>query len=235
MLKKPAPSAMHSESKRPVHQSVYEDLRDQVLYGDLAPGQAVTIQGLVDVSGAGVTPVREAIRRLIANGALKMMGNRRVAVPTMAESDIEQLEFMRKSIEPHLAGLAFERAGQSLIPVLAKQDRALNEAISQGDTKSYLLRNYQFHSILNEAACAPILKATVDRLWLRFGPSLRVVCGRHGTLNLPDKHADLIAAFAAGDKSAVEKAMCEDVEQGMTQIREALLTQTLSCDSIDMQ
>lgn len=233
MLKNPAQAVQPHTSKRPVHQSVYENLRDQILFGDLAPGQAVTIQGLVDELAAGMTPVREAIRRLIANGALNMMGNRRITVPTMSASDIEQLEFMRKTIEPNLAGRAAQRVDDDLLAQLRIQDNALNEAIAKGDIKSYLLYNFQFHSTLYDAAEAPILKATVDRLWLRFGPSLRVVCGRYGTLNLPDKHAELLAALEVGDKQAAEKAIAEDVGQGMVQIREALLSEGRESDSID--
>jgi DNA-binding GntR family transcriptional regulator len=41
-------------------------------------------------------------------------------------------------------------------------------------------------------------------------------------LNLPDKHADLLNALAARDRAAAEKAIAEDVDQGMSQIREAL-------------
>ena len=220
--KKEAEAPAGQSQKRPAHQSVYETLRDQLLFGELAPGQAVTIQGLVEDMGAGMTPVREALRRLIANGALHMMGNRRVTVPTMSLADIEQVEFMRKTLEPHLAGRAVENMDEDLITDLVKQDNALNDAIAQGDIKAYLLNNYLFHARLNDAANAPILKATVDRLWLRFGPSLRVVCGRYGTLNLPDKHADLLAALKDRNKAAAEQAMAEDVEQGMMQIRETL-------------
>ena len=68
----------------------------------------------------------------------------------------------------------------------------------------------------------PIIAATVDRLWLRFGPSLRVVCGRFGTLNLPDKHADLLTALENGDIAAAAQAMAGDVEQGTLQVRAAL-------------
>ena len=220
--KKEAEAPAGQSQKRPAHQSVYETLRDQLLFGELAPGQAVTIQGLVEDMGAGMTPVREALRRLIANGALHMMGNRRVTVPTMSLADIEQVEFMRKTLEPHLAGLAVENMNDGLIDDLVNQDNALNEAIAQGDIKAYLLNNYLFHARLNDAANAPILKATVDRLWLRFGPSLRVVCGRYGTLNLPDKHADLLLALKDRNQAAAEKAMAEDVAQGMMQIRETL-------------
>ena len=66
------------------------------------------------------------------------------------------------------------------------------------------------------------MAATVDRLWLRFGPSLRVVCGRFGTSNLPDKHRELLEALEQGDVDAAALAMAEDVEQGMRQVRSAL-------------
>ena len=53
----------------PVHQQVYAQLRDAVLFGELAPGQAVTIQGLIERTGSGMTPIREACRRPIRAGA----------------------------------------------------------------------------------------------------------------------------------------------------------------------
>ncbi|MEJ2035532.1 MAG: GntR family transcriptional regulator, partial [Maritimibacter sp.] len=56
--------------KLPDHERAYRGLREMVLYGELAPGQPVTIQGLVETLGLGMTPVREAIRRLTSQGAL---------------------------------------------------------------------------------------------------------------------------------------------------------------------
>ena len=85
----------------------------------------------------------------------------------------------------------------------------------------YLTHNYQFHSLIYSAANAPIMTATVDQLWLRFGPSLRVICGRFGTSNLPDKHADLLVAIERRDAEAAARAMAEDVAQGMRQIAAA--------------
>ncbi|WP_299860002.1 GntR family transcriptional regulator [uncultured Roseobacter sp.] len=224
MLRNPASDAPPNAAKLPAHQHVYELLRARILFGDLAPGQAVTIQGLVDDLDAGMTPVREAIRRLISGGALSMLGNRRVIVPELTESCIEQLDFMRQSLEPQLARLATARVTDDDLSSLKAQDDALNTAISQGDIPGYLTHNYQFHATLYELAQAPILSATVDRLWLRFAPSLRVVCGRYGTLNLPDKHADLLVALRAHDAEAAATAMAEDVHQGMLQIRASLDT-----------
>jgi DNA-binding GntR family transcriptional regulator len=222
LLKNSAPDEAGTGTAQPAHQSVYEVLRARILFGDIPPGQQVTIQGLVTDLGAGMTPVREAIRRLTSEGALEMLGNRRICVPDLTASALEELEFVRQSIEPELARRATLKATDALVSDLEVQDSALNTAIEQGDITSYLMHNYQFHTLFYSAADAPILAATVDRIWLRFGPSLRVVCGRYGTLNLPDKHADLLFALRKGDADAAARAMTEDIAQGLAQIREAL-------------
>ena len=71
----------------------------------------------------------------------------------------------------------------------------------------YLVENHQFHTELNEIAGAPILTDLVEGLWLRFGPSLRVVCGQFGTRNLPDLHKAILDALEAGDAEAAAEAM----------------------------
>jgi DNA-binding GntR family transcriptional regulator len=208
--------------KQPAHQAVYANLRDQILFGEMAPGQAVTIQGLTEQLDAGMTPVREAIRRLTSEGALNMMGNRRVIVPELTEDCLEELEFMRETLEPQLARRAVRHITDIDLDMLKSLDDGLNTAIEMGDIGAYLKQNYRFHAAVYTMARAPIIAATVDRLWLQFGPSLRVVCGRYGTLNLPDKHADLLKALDSGDEKAAERAMAGDVHQGMSQIRNAL-------------
>ena len=209
-------------AKTPAHQHVYERLRAMILFGELEPGQAVTIQGLTDALGAGMTPVREAIRRLIAEDALTHQGNRRVSVPTLTPDCVEELGFMRFTLEPELTRRAAARMTAKHLTYLHSVDADLNIAIAKGDVRGYLTHNYRFHTAVYDAAEAPIMAATVNRLWLRFGPSLRVVCGRFGTSNLPDKHADLLAAFAASDIEAAASAMAEDVDQGTRQVRAAL-------------
>lgn len=217
----------------PVHQQVYEDLRKRILFGELAPGQPVTIQGLIEALGAGMTPVREAIRRLISEGALEFQGNRRVTVPTPDATCIEELIFARKALEPELARRATQKATPKDIDALEAIDVALDGAIDRGDVGAYLSLNYEFHSKLYAIAEAPILTAIADSLWLRFGPSLRVVCGRMGTQNLPDKHKETLAALRAKDGEAAAIAIRDDVVQGMEQVREVLKGNAMSGEVID--
>ncbi|NDV53232.1 MULTISPECIES: GntR family transcriptional regulator [unclassified Salipiger] len=206
----------------PVHEQVYRRLREMVLFGELEPGQAVTIQGLVEQLGAGMTPVREALRRMISEGALAFRGNRRIMVPVLDAEAVEQLLLARVALEPQLARRAAERCSPEDIARLRDTDARLDHAIARGDVRGYLEENHRFHAELNAIADAPILTELVEGLWLRFGPSLRVVCGMFGTRNLPDRHKDLLTALQHGDAEAAADAMEGDVVQGMTQIREGL-------------
>lgn len=202
----------------PAHERVYRKLRAQILFGEMAPGQPVTIQGLTESLGAGMTPVREAIRRLISDGALVFQGNRRVSVPVLTAADIEQLNYVRISIESELTRRAARRMDRHAITRLEAIDAQLDKAIETGDVPGYLARNYQFHAAIYAEAAAPIMSELADRLWLRFGPSLRVVCGRFGTQNLPDRHKDLLAALRNGDVEGAAEAMKRDVQQGMEMV-----------------
>ncbi|MEY8803080.1 GntR family transcriptional regulator [Leisingera sp. XS_AS12] len=217
-----AGSAQEGPTKLPAHEIVYQKLRSQILFGDLVPGQAVTIQGLVETLGAGMTPVREAIRRLISDGALVFQGNRRVSVPVLGAQDLEELIFVRKTVECELARRATPHVTEAVIAQLTAIDTALDTAINTGDVAGYLVQNYSFHSLLYAHAEAPILTDIADRLWLRFGPSLRVVSGRLGTQSFPDRHKDILEALRRRDADMAALAMERDVCQGMEQVAQGL-------------
>ena len=222
MIKNRASDRNSSDEKRPAHEQVYHVLRSQILFGEMVPGQPVTIQGLTDSLGAGMTPVREAIRRLISDGALVFQGNRRVSVPILSKGDIEQLIFARKVIESELSRRAGGLMTPKQIDALEDIDRRVDECISAGDVGGYLLNNYAFHTTIYSHADAPVLCDLAERLWLRFGPSLRVVCGRFGTHSLPDRHKDIVECLRNKDAAGVGRAMAHDVEQGMELMAGAL-------------
>lgn len=210
------------QDRLPAHELIYRRLREMVLFGDLTPGQAVTIQGLTLRLNAGMTPVREAIRRLTSQGALEFQGNRRVSVPLLGADHIDEIIIARQWLDPYLTSRATERATPGDVAVLTAIDTALDAAIRRGDLRDYLERNYSFHRHLYEMAQAPILAELADGLWLRFGPSMRVVCGRIGTQNLPDRHKQTLNAMRAGDTGGAADAIREDVIQGMEQLRQSL-------------
>lgn len=222
LIKNKASTQPNDEEKRPAHEQVYRTLKSQILFGDLVPGQPVTIQGLTDSLGVGMTPVREAIRRLISDGALIFQGNRRVSVPLLSANDIEQMIFARISIETELSRRTTRNISSTEIDHLEKLDQRLDLMIADGDVGGYLRLNHAFHQALYSHADAPILVDLAERLWLRFGPSLRIVCGRFGTQSLPDRHKDIIVALRNKDAEKAALATAQDIEQGMGMMGDAL-------------
>ena len=202
----------------PAHEQVYRRLREAVLFGELEPGQPVTIQGLTERLGVGMTPVREALRRLTAEGALEFRGNRRITVPALDAAALEELTWARLALEPELARRAARVADEAAVAELQATDARLDRAILAGDVAGYLRENHRFHAGIFALAGAPILQGMVEGLWLRFGPSLRVVCEGGGQLGLPDRHKDMLAGLLARDDLSVAEAMADDVRQGMERI-----------------
>ena len=80
--------------KIPEHEAIYLRVRDAIMFGELVPGQSVTIQGLTETIGAGMTPVREAIRRLTSEGALLALGNRRIEVASSFARSARRAAFL---------------------------------------------------------------------------------------------------------------------------------------------
>lgn len=208
--------------KIPSHEVTYTRLRDMILYGHLAPGAPVTIQGLISDLGAGMTPVREAIRRLTAEGALLPQGNRRVAVPELSAEMLDQVAFARLAIEPKLAELAGSRLTPAQIDRLEAIDANVTQAIEAGRLSDYLEANHAFHFALYEAAEAPVLLDLARSLWLRAGPPLRAVIDRYGREPAPDLHHEALKAMRAGDAVALADAIQRDIQQGVNHVRQAL-------------
>ena len=118
--------------------------------------------------------------------------------------------------------MAVENNAKSLTKSLKDIDLELDQAIADGQVEGYLLHNFRFHFHLYEHANSSILLSMVEALWLRTGPSLRVVCGRYGTANLPDMHDETISAIRDGDAGRAAQAIRTDILQGMGQIKKSL-------------
>ncbi|OYX26536.1 MAG: GntR family transcriptional regulator [Rhodobacterales bacterium 32-66-7] len=214
---------MDAENRKiPSHEVTYTRLRDMILYGHLAPGQPVTIQGLIGDLGAGMTPVREAIRRLTAEGALLPQGNRRVAVPRLSAQSLDEVAFARLAIEPQLAERAAPRLTPARVDRLEAIDARVNQAIREGMLSDYLAANHAFHFALYESAEAPVLLDLARSLWLRAGPSLRAVLARHGRETAPDLHREAILAMQRGDARGLAAAIERDIQQGIDHVRQSL-------------
>ena len=202
----PAPNA---------HDRVYRGLRGRIMHGDIAPGQALTLRGIGREYGVSMTPARESVRRLVAEGALTLSSSGRVSTPELSNERIEELAALRSLIEVELASRALPRAHMALIERLQTINAAVGDAATRQDAVAYIRTNLEFHRTLYLRAQAPAMLAMAETVWLQMGPTMRALYVRLKRRDPPHFHRLIIAALKAGDEPGLRLAVRSDVTQGL--------------------
>ncbi|MBK5944987.1 GntR family transcriptional regulator [Rhodobacter veldkampii DSM 11550] len=211
MSLKPRPSDVTTAA----HERLYRTLRQQILTGELLPGQPLTLRGLAKAHGVSMTPAREALRRLVAEGALMLSSSGRVATPELSSERIEELAALRALIEPELASRALPRAHMALIERLTAINAVNAEAVAKQDAVGYIRSNLEFHRTLYLRAQAPAMLAIIETVWLQLGPTTRALYNRVPRTEPPRHHRLILAALKAGDEPGLRLAIRSDVTQGL--------------------
>ncbi|WP_163848532.1 GntR family transcriptional regulator [Pseudooceanicola aestuarii] len=202
----PSPSA---------HDRVYRGLRTRIMHGEIPPGQSLTLRGIGKDYGVSMTPAREAVRRLVAEGALSLSASGRVATPDLSNDRIEELAALRALIEVELASRALPRAHIALIDRLQAINTLISHMVEQQDGSGYIRANLEFHRTLYLRAQAPAMLAMAETVWLQLGPTMRKLYGRMRRREAPQYHRLIIAALKAGDEPGLRLAVRSDVTQGL--------------------
>lgn len=198
-----------------LHDRVYRALRSQIMHGGLGPGAALTLRGLAQEFAVSMTPAREAVRRLVAEGALTVSTSGRIATPALTGERIEELAAIRALLEPELAARAMPRAHPALIERLEALNLAVAESIRDGSAQGYLRANLDFHRSLYLRAQAPAMLAILETVWLQLGPTMAKLYGKLNRTEPPRGHRLIIGALRAGDEPGLRVAVRADVTQGL--------------------
>ena len=197
------------------HDRLYRSLRTRIMHGEVSPGAALTLRGIGRDYGVSMTPVREAMRRLVAEGALSMSPSGRITTPNLSNERIEELASLRSLLEPELAIRALPRAYPALIERMERMNIAIAEQIAKRDASGYIRTNLEFHRTLYLRAQAPAILAMVETVWLQLGPTMQALYGRLNRTELPRNHRLIVTALREGDEPGLRVAVRADVTQGL--------------------
>ena len=204
-----------AEATTATHDRVYRSLRTKIMHGEVLPAQAMTLRGIGKEYGVSMTPAREAMRRLVAEGALSLSSSGRVSTPELSNERIEELAALRALIEPELSSRALPRAHIALIERLETINAAIGTVIARGDAVGYIRTNLEFHRTLYLRAQAPAMLAMAETVWLQLGPTMRALYGKLKRTESPVHHRLIIAALKAGDEPGLRLAVRTDVTAGL--------------------
>jgi DNA-binding GntR family transcriptional regulator len=192
-----------------LREHAYAALRDAFIRGAFAPGDTVSLRMLADQLGISLTPVREAVRRLVAEGALVDTPSRTLAVPPFDAARARDLKRARLALE----GLVLE---QAMARIDADGIAALEAVIAReaGDGPD-LQANYDFHFGLYRHSGSAVLMPLVEGLWVQYGAYLNRIIATPAARKLPEHkhHRKILAALRKGDREAAQAALARDIER----------------------
>ena len=206
-----------------VQQRVYSELRTDILLGRIAPGEPLTIRGLAERLGVSAMPIREALRRLAAERAVELLGNRRIRIPVMSPERFDDLLAARIALETEAASRALGYVDDALIAKLVEYNDEVDEGVRIRDYDRWLAGNFAFHSTLYSAQPDSVFVPLIESLWLQIGPFLRQALVYIGPEFTVDRHAEALDAVRARNRMALRIAIEADLRDGITHIGNELM------------
>ncbi|RKP57744.1 GntR family transcriptional regulator [Pararobbsia silviterrae] len=194
----------------------YDQIRSALMNGEYSPGERLRIANLAESLGISITPVREALFRLVSEQALEMTAATSIKVPELDASTVEEIQLMRRLLEGAAAERAALHATKSEIEELAEIHERFIEAVSTSSTDAARI-NRDFHFKLMETARMPSLYDTVASMWVRMGPLLQIfhshLPGREIS-NRNHPHYRVLSGLKKKDAAATSRAIQEDIAWG---------------------
>ncbi|MGW6725689.1 GntR family transcriptional regulator [Nocardia sp. NPDC055029] len=197
-----------SPAKQMLSEQVYAHLRNAIMRGEYAPGDALKPQDLSRQHEVSLAVVREALVRLVGEGLAERLTNRGFAVPAFSDHRWQQIGEARRAIEPVLLRMSIERGDLDWEgDVRAAYHRfARTPAFTPEDgeyySEAWAEAHRVFHRALLEGCGNPVLLEIFDRLWVASELARRWSAHRSPERDGVDEHRRLEEATLARDADA---------------------------------
>ncbi len=192
----------------PLREVVFNTLRDDILRGELEPGERLMEIHLAEKLGVSRTPVREAIRKLELEGLVKMIPRRGAVVASITISDLEDVLEVRKVLEQLTVKLACEKITDEEIALLKKYHEEFAKAINTNDLTSLAEKDVSFHDVIYNASRNNRLIQILNNLREQmYRYRLEYIKDRQKRKLLVSEHEKILNAVMNRDSTTAEAAI----------------------------
>jgi len=201
-------------------EQVYGTIRASLMDGRYEPGERVTIANLATQLGVSLTPVREAIFRLVTEGALEMRAATSIQVRRLTPPELREIQLIRHHLEGEAAAQAALKISRQSLSVLEALQSKFTKAAASDPLEASRV-NREFHFRLVRAAGMPLLYTTIEAMWAQMGPLIHLyhlntptrvlASGSHG-------HYNVLSALAARDPEQARLAIQADIGVGVVMV-----------------
>jgi DNA-binding GntR family transcriptional regulator len=132
--------------RRSLKEEVLSRVKEFIMKGRYVPGQRIVIDTLAKELGVSVTPVREALHHLAAEGLVSVEPRKGFTVKKWEPKEIEDLLYLRMYLEKLATRLFIERASERDIEELSMIVKQMDSAVQSSDLEALTMFNSQFHN-----------------------------------------------------------------------------------------
>ncbi len=206
------PLRLPSMGKRPLSGQVYDSLKSAIVGGRLPAAAKLTETGVARTLGVSPTPVREALRRLAAEGLVEIAPWRGVTVRQLSDKDVVETYQCREALEGFACRLAAKRMDAEGI----RQLRRLLEASARARTAAEVVEvNSRIHNLIFGCAGNDKLRVMLGQLREMIMEDRALSAdSRLRRQAIHAEHVAIVAALERQDADAAERAMRRHVRNG---------------------
>jgi DNA-binding GntR family transcriptional regulator len=203
-----------------------EDIRDQlieeILGGNLVPGERLVETRIAQSYGVSQAPVREALRDLELLGFIVSAPFRGSVVREISTSDLLQIYPIRAALEGVAAHDAAARIDAAGVKRLEDLVASMREAAARGDTRAAIADDFAFHLTIVEASGNWLLKQYWEQM--RLATFLTISRSRRPLEEVAERHTPILQALRAGEPEAAEQAVRRHIQEHGEWLRQTLET-----------
>jgi DNA-binding GntR family transcriptional regulator len=200
---------MNIEMTRPNRATeVSQALEQDILSGELRPGDRLDERQLSERFGVSRTPIREALLQLTAVGLAVSEPRRGTVVAEITLSALIEMFEVMVEMEALCARLAARRMTPSMLADIEARHEEAQPYVEEGDTDGYYLANVRFHEAIYAAAGNSYLERQALHLSRRLSPFRRLQLRRpHRLATSNREHGEIIEAIGTGDADRAAELM----------------------------
>jgi DNA-binding GntR family transcriptional regulator len=211
ILEKPTSGLTHA---------AYKIIREAIMSGSFEPGQKLSTRKIAMSTGIGLTPVREALLRLVAERALEATHQRSARIPILTKARVHELMQLRMMLEGYAAEHAAQHATSTEIEHIQGISLQIMAARQLQDRALDIRKIYEFHFALYRCARMPDLMLLIESLWLRTGPYLNLLFPDYTKTKFGEGRGRIIVALRNRDSASARLEVEDDIRGALTFIAE---------------
>lgn len=202
------------ENHKPLREIVYEELKRQIMVGEIPPGTRMMEVELANEMGVSRTPIREAIRKLEKEGLVGIEPRKGAYAENISIKEMVDVFDVREYLEGMAASLAALKITREEREELKDISNSFKDAVQNGDIEEIVKYDEYFHKFIVKCSDNKTLIKLISQvqdLSLRFRYIFFDDFGRFN--HIPTEHQEIVNAIVEGDQEKARAEMSEHIRK----------------------